>query len=283
MALGKRKRSSSRVPKSRVVSTAMRVGNWASLARASRARTMGTIPRRLTALYRQVRALNRSIETKEGQWTSAGNISLQHNAITLITKGDGGVLNPFQRANAANDPMAGNQLSMVGDEMKVKGMMVKCFLEGALQRSKVYFRIMLVKFARGDTPTTTTLFKGDSPNKMLDVVNTERYTIVWQKIINVSPPNPPPNAVSLTGVAEPGVLAGVTGNRIVKAWIPGYKFGNGGRVQYVDASPTDVKFFDYRFFILAYDWYGTPSSILDVPNYVGKVNSMFSKLYFKDA
>lgn len=219
------------------------------------------------------------IETKEGQHSSANNIGLAHNNITLVLKSNGNALNPFERVNGTQDPMDQNNFQTIGDQINVKGMSVKGFFEGALQRSKVYFRVMLVKYARGDTPTRATLFKNDSDNKMLDVVNTERYTIVWQKIFNVSPPNPPPNTVSATGVAEPGVLAGVTGNRIISAWIPGRKFGRGGNVQYENANGANVKFFDYRFFVLAYDWYGTPQDV----NTVGRINSMFAKIYFKDA
>jgi len=230
-------------------------------------------------LSSQIRQLNRSIETKEGQWTSSSNLALPHNNITLVTKSGGAALNPFERTNQTGDPMEQNNFQTIGDSICIKGMLVKGFFEGALQRSKVYFRVMLVKYAKGDTPTRANLFKNDSDNKMLDVINTERYTIVWQKIFNVSPPNPPPNTASVTGVAEPGVLAGVTGNRIIKAWIPGSKFGSGGRVQYENQSGTNLKFFDYRFYVLAYDWFGTPQDV----NNVGRINSMFSKVYFKDA
>lgn len=279
MALGKRKRVSS----ARATRTAMRVGNWASLARASRVARGRARPLRgrlsLAYVNQRLQAISRSIETKEGQWSSAVNIGLQHNNITLINKADGSVLNPFQCVNGTADTMEQNAMSRIGDTIAVKGMMVKGFFEGALQRSKVYFRVMLVKYARGDTPNRNTLFKGDSDNKMLDIINTERYTVVWQKIFTVSPPNPPPNTVSATGVAEPGVLAGVTGNRIIKAWIPGSKFGKGGLVQYESGSVNNVKFFDYRFYVLVYDWYGTPQDA----NNVGRVNSMFSKVYFKDA
>lgn len=268
-----------RVSKGRAVKTAMRVGNWASLARASRSKRARKGRMSMSQLSARVTQITRSIETKEGQWSSANNIGLPHNNITLINKADGGVLNPFQSNNGNQDPMEQNNFQRLGDTIAVKGMMVKGFFEGALQRSKVYFRVMLIKFARGDTPTRDTLFKGDSNNKMMDVINTERYTCVWQKIFNVSPPNPPPNTVSLTGVAEPGVLAGITGNRIIKAWIPGYKFGKGGIVQYENTNGTNVKFFDYRFFVLVYDWFGTPQDT----NNVGRVNSMFSKVYYKDA
>lgn len=275
-------RKRGRVSSGRAVKTSMRVGNWSTLARASRARRaygarkVAALAGRLQA---QIRSIGRSIETKEGQWSSANNIALPHNNITLVLKGDGGPLNPFQSSQGAGDPMDQNQFVRIGDQITVKGMMVKGFFEGALQRSKVYFRVMLVKYARGDAPTRDTLFKNDSNNKMLDVINTERYTVVWQKIFNVSPPNPPPNTVSVTGVAEPGVLAGVTGNRIIRAWIPGRKFGKGGVVQYESSTSTNPKFFDYRFYVLAYDWYGTPQDA----NNVGRINSMFSKIYFKDA
>jgi len=250
-----------------------------SVSLMGRARAARSAYKKRKTLGTQVQALARMIETKEGQWVSASNIAIAHNQITLVTKSDGGALNPFQSNQGAGDPMQANAFNRIGDSICVKGMMVKGFYEGALQRSKVYFRVMLVKFARGDTPTRATLFKGDSDNKMLDVINTERYTVVWQKIFNVQPPNPPPNTVSGAGVAEPGVLAGITGNRIIKAWIPGSKFGKGGVVQYTDTTSTDLKFFDYRFYVLCYDWYGTPQDV----NNVGRINSMFSKIYFKDA
>lgn len=255
--------------------------NFARVTSASlmgRARAARASYKKRKTLATQVNALTRAIETKEGQWTSANNIGIAHNNITLILKADGAALNPFQCNYGLEDPMDRNGFKRIGDQIQVKGMMIKAFFEGALQRSKVYFRVMLVKYARGDAPTRATLFKNDSDNKMLDVINTEQYTVVWQKIFNVTPPNPPPNTVSLTGVAEPGVLAGVTGNRIIKAWIPGTKFGRNGVLQYQNGNQ-DLKFFDYRFYVLAYDWYGTPQDV----NTVGRVNSLFSKVYYKDA
>lgn len=274
----KRSRSRSRGPsKVRAVLTGIRNKN------ARRVMSGRSVRARLGGLSKAVSRLTRSIETKEGQWTSASNIALPHNNITLVNKGDGGPLNPFQRVQNTGDPMDQNGMATIGDQIMVKGMSIRGFFEGALQRSKVYFRVMLVKFARGDTPTRATLFKNDSDNKMLDVVNTERYTVVWQKIFTVTPPNAPPNSIPTvippTGVPDAGTLSGITGNRIIKAWIPGSKFGKGGNVQYENGSTINVKFFDYRFFVLAYDWFGTPQDV----NNVGRINSMFSKVYFKDA
>ena len=42
---------------------------------------------------------------------------------------------------------------------------------------------MLVRLFKDDVPTRVSLFKGQSGNKMLDGLNTERYTIVFQKIL----------------------------------------------------------------------------------------------------
>lgn len=223
------------------------------------------------------------IETKHGQWTSGNDIKLPHNNTLVVTKDDGGPLNPFQCTQGLVDPMGANNFQRIGDKISVRGMLVKGFFEGALARSKVYFRVMLIRGAKGETFNRANLFKGMSDNKMLDQINTERFSVVWQKIFTVTPPN----SVA-TGVVPPlqpgagqttGLTTGITGNRIFKAWIPGRKFGRDGTITYEDSSQTQVKFFDYRFVVLAYDWYGTPQDA----NNVGVINEMYSCVYYKDA
>lgn len=234
-------------------------------------------------LSSQIRQINRMIETKHGQWTSANNIQIPHNNTLVVTKDDGGVLNPFQCTQGLVDPMGANNFQRIGDKISIKGLLFKGFFEGALARSKVYFRVMLIRGAKGETFNRANLFKGMSDNKMLDQINTERFSVVWQKIFTVTPPN----SVA-TGVVPPlqigagqttGLTTGITGNRIVKAWIPGRKFGRDGTITYEDSSQTQVKFFDYRFVVLAYDWYGTPQDA----NNVGIINEMYSCVYYKDA
>ena len=39
---------------------------------------------------------------------------------------------------------------------------------------------MVIKCARGDTPTRSSLFNGLSDNKMVDTFNSDRYTIIKQ-------------------------------------------------------------------------------------------------------
>ena len=56
--------------------------------------------------------------------------------------------------------------------------------------SDVTDRLMLVRSGNGDVPARATLFRGQSGNKMLDGLNTERYSIVFQKIFKIKAPNP---------------------------------------------------------------------------------------------
>lgn len=236
------------------------------------------------AVRRAVAKQNSSmIETKEGQWKSYPDTSLPHNYVYVVKTDLAQLspLNPFKLDNASNDPNYANAGSRIGDQINVKGMKIVAFIENALKRPKVFYRIMLVRCAKGDTIDRTTLFKGDSDNKMIDVVNTERYTIVAQRRINIYAQGTFAAASVGTGGAPQANNdgGGAVGTKILNMWIPGRKFGPYGKVQYESGSNSQVKFYDYRVVILAYDWYGT---LQDVNN-VGKLNELYCKLYFKDA
>jgi hypothetical protein len=73
---------------------------------------------------------------------------------------------------------------------------------------------MLIKMAKGDTINRATLFKGAADNKMIDQLNTERYTVVAQKTLTVQPPNAAPSGVvpNLDGTPSGAVPDGITGN-----------------------------------------------------------------------
>jgi hypothetical protein len=55
-------------------------------------------------------------------------------------------------------------------------------IENPVNRSNTHYRIMF-RGAKGETFDHTTLFKNQSNNKLMDVINTERFTIVAQKIV----------------------------------------------------------------------------------------------------
>lgn len=231
-----------------------------------------------------VQRLTRMIETKEATWGATKNQGVAHNDIYLFQRAGAVVLNPFQSDNGTGDPMVTNAGDRLGDNISVKGLQVKVFFENALGRGKVFYRLMLLKCAKGDTPTRANMFKGASDNKMMDQLNTERFTVVKQQIFTISASNAAASSVQLvTGAAVETLPGGTTfggiGSKIINWWVPGKAFGRDGIVQYENRSTTQVKFYDYRLVVLCYDWYGTPQDINDV----GRVNECYTKLYFKDA
>lgn len=247
------------------------------LSRKLPARFGGPVARRYT-LTTKVNAMYRMIETKELSHKTGVNIGLAHNNTLSLQRSDGLALNIFYCGQGADDPMAQNTGSRVGDEFNVRGVMIRGFFENALHRSKVYYRVMLLKGAKGETFSRSNIFKNDSDNKMIDQVNTERFTIVAQKIFNISTASQAPTLVDTAGQVTAGNAAGI-GTKTIKMWIPGYKFGRNGKIQFENGSLSQVKFFDYRIVVLAYDWFGTPQDI----NNVGRINELYTKCYFKDA
>jgi len=179
---------------------------------------------------------------------------------------------------SVEDPMESNHVSRIGDKIPIRGVMLKAFFENALGRSKVWYRLMVIKKAKGDTIDRTTLFKQDTDNKMLDQINTERFSIVAQRTFNIQPSNSMASGASITGEPVASGTVGGQASKIVKMWIPGTKFGRDGNLIYEDAS-SQPKFYDYRIILVSYDWYGTPQDV----NAVGRINELFTKIYYKDA
>lgn len=224
--------------------------------------------------------IGKIVETKEAQWKTGTDIGMIHNKIVVLTDNTGNFLNPFYISQGTGDPMSQGQGQRIGDQITVSGVRIKGFLECALKRPKVFFRVMLVKCAKGDTPSDATFWKGDSGNKMIDVVNTERYTIIAQARFTVKVDNSAPaHAVNAAGEASADYTTwGGKGTKIFSLWIPGSKFSKSRNLTYENGSSSQLKFYDYRVVVSAYDWYGTLES-----STVGKVNELYTKVYFKDA
>lgn len=232
-----------------------------------------------------VTRLTRMIETKENADNTASNVALPHNNLHVFNDASGNVMNPFRISQGAADGMTPLQGFRIGDSVSVRGLLIRAFIENALARPKVYYRFMVIKMAKGDTLDRSTLFKGVCGNKMIDQVNTERFTIIAQKIFNIyGKGDSIANSASAAGVpleapTIAGDYVGGIGSKTLKLWIPGRKFGRYGVVQWENNSVTQLKFFDYRICIVAYDWYGTPQDV----NNVGRINDFYYKIYYKDA
>jgi len=189
-----------RVSVNRAVRTSLKTGNWASLARASRVRRKWkkNLRGRLSLAYmnKRLSALTKTIETKSGVWACGNSgMNLAHNNITIVTSPGNGQpgdrLNMFQINQGIQDTMGSGQVNnRIGDKITVSGVMIRAMFENELNRPKVFYRLMVLKCAKSDVPTRDTLFQRNSPNKMIDQINTERYTIIASKKFTISSSNP---------------------------------------------------------------------------------------------
>lgn len=234
-------------------------------------------PVNIRKIVKQV--LNKNVETKRSCTTSTDGAEIFHNNFIDL---DANVLSTLQ---GVDDPMTNAINNRIGDEIMLKGVSIKCMFELNERYSDVTFRMMVLRCAKGDIPTRATLFAGLSGNKMLDTINSERYTVMAQKYFKIMAPN---NATignlaavgsglySTGAVASDPVLSRAT--KIVKLWVPGAKFGKGGKIVYENGT-AQVKFFDYRVLVYAYSNFGTLQDIW----YVARCNDYVRQIFYKDA
>lgn len=175
-----------------------------------------------------------------------------------------------------------------GDQISLRGVSIKFMIELNERYSDVTFRLMIIKCARGDSPTRSTLFNGLSENKMLDTFNTDRYTIIRQKYFKLKAPNTATfgaeealgtgayEQADATNYAHNRVLSRAT--KIVKMYVPGTAFTRSGVIHYENESP-NPKFFDYRCILYAYSNYSTFQDVF----YVARLNDVVKIMYYKDA
>lgn len=239
-------------------------------------RTLQAVVRRAIA-----RNNNKMIETKQGCQTSTDGIEIFHNSFVTLNS------TMLFTTNGPNDPTLNSSDNRIGDKINLKGVSIKMMVELNERYSDCTFRLFVVKCAKGDAPTRATLFNGLSGNKMLDTVNTERYTVIYQKYFQIKAPNTGTlgggyNPTGSSGIyyqdANGSLLSRAT--RIVKAWIPGKAFVKSGIVSYEgQGSSSQPKFFDYHCLLYAYSNYGTLQDVY----YVARVNDYVQQIYYKDA
>lgn len=232
------------------------------------------------------RAVNRNVETKSCTYSTTDGTEIWHNNFMSLTS------NILATTQGVQDPTLTNQDCRIGDQIMLRGASIKMMVELNERYSDVTLRLMVVRAAKGDTPTRATLFTGRSGNKMLDNVDKERYSILFQKYYKLKAPN---NGVTTTTGTTSEVTSGVVGTnagieyggntmmlsrttKIIKVWIPGKRFSRGGKITYENAS-SQVKFFDYHVLLYAYSNYTTLQDVF----YVARVNDYVQQLYYKDA
>ena len=227
------------------------------------------------------KSLAKNIETKTGVRPTTDGLQITHNSFQYISNS----LLQTTQGDGDEESTVGQR---VGDKIHLKGISIKGMLELNERYTDVTFRIIVVKSAKGDIPTITTLWQGASGNKMLDSIDTERYTVLASKFMKLKATNTGVNSGATVGTG-----AGVDytndfvgdnyqtqsrATRLFKLWIPGTKFGNKGYIKYENNS-TQPKFFDYHCMVYAYSNYTTLEGIWDV----GRINDAYTKIYYKDA
>lgn len=224
--------------------------------------------------------VNQMSETKRFLYTSPDDVDISHNNFVVLTDT---LLN--SRKGTDNGGGGVNLRSRDGNEIFCKGVGIRMMLENKVDRTEVTYRLMVVKSAKGDIPTRDSLFQGISANKMLDYVNTSRYTLMMNKYYKIKAPNQGTSAIiNLNGtydtadIGDNDIRRMNPGTKLIKLWIPinkkivyNYQEGPGG----TDETP---KFFDYHVLVYAYDHFGTPQDV----NVLGIVNDYTQLLYFKD-
>lgn len=225
--------------------------------------------------------MKRKLETKHSTVTvNDGQEILHNNFVTLETP-----LTMFNLPSGTSDPM-NTTGTRVGDEITLKGVSMKMMVELNERFSDVTFRFMVIKSAKGDGPTRATLFKGQSGNKMIDGINTERYTIVAQKFFKIKSPNTTSAGAMNTFVDPPGTYGFVSwdpklsrATKILRIYLPGSKFGRNGVLKYENGSDTQLKFFDYTCVLYAYSNYSTSQDLV----HVARLNDYVKTTYYTDA
>lgn len=205
--------------------------------------------------------------------------------------------NLVKTTQGSSNPENINAFNRTGDQITLKGVSIKFMVELNERYADVTFRLLVIKCARGDNPVASgNLFNGLSPNKMLDTLNTDRYTIIGQKYFKLTSRNmgteQPVNNDSIldssgvtTQETSPGWWSHSRATKIVKLWIPGTKFTRSGVIQYEDHS-VNPKFFDYRCVLYAYSNYSTADvGSIEAPLgwNVARLNDVVKVMYYKDA
>lgn len=242
-----------------------------------------------TKLTQEIKKIAKDTVMKEAETiksclTITDGQQIQHN--NYISLSD----NLLECTQGDSNPDASGLNNRKGDAISLRGVSLKFMIELNERYSDVTFRLIIVKCARGDTPTFSTMFNGLSANKMLDTFNTDRYTILYSRYYKLKSPGfgtwgseeqtgaGAYEAADATNYAHNVTISRAT--KICKVWIPGKKFSRNGIIQYNNAS-SNPKFFDYRAVLYAYSNYSTTSTVPLVWN-IARLNDVVKVMYFKD-
>jgi len=127
------------------------------------------------------------------------------------------------------------------------------------------YRLIVYKYQTAAGPAASAIFKGANGNKMMDEINKEKVSVVYQKIINLQ------TGLAAAGDASGSPFVGKECHTYKIIYIP----LKNQQIVYDDGGSTP-KFLNYGFCLTAYDSYGTLTTDL-IASYAFNM-----KFYFKD-
>lgn len=259
----------------------------------------------MTQMVRQMRnvasnVVMSQIETKRSTALQANNVLINHNSFKELND------NLVRTSPGVDDGQGSASANRIGDRITVKGVSMKFMVEMQPYISDITCRLIVVKCARGDNPATSdNLFIGESNNKMVDLLNRDRYTILKNQTFKLKASNTAylgsSNALSIGGYNSGSTLVRTDQNldngagaflpatvqsrttRLVTCWLPGHHFGPGGVLEYENGTVL-AKFFDYRAFLYVYGNSQNDETTRPTGGAViASVDDCITRMYFKDA
>ena len=244
----------------------------------------GQMAAKVKKIVRKV--LNRNMETKQSVYSSNDGTEIVHNSFITM---DSDILSTSQ---GTGESMTSSTSNRIGDEISLKSVRLKFMVELNERYTDVTCRLLIVKKAKGDTLNTSTLFAGLSTNKMIDNINTERFTILSSKTFKLMAGNAGTLqnmqgggsgfwGVAASSANQGSVLSRAT--KIVSLTIPAKKFTRNGKIQYENGT-SQPKFFDYHAVLYAYsNWSTTESILVGGPWNVARLNDYVKIINYTDA
>jgi len=192
------------------------------------------------------------------------NVNIYHNSGYIYTN----ILKTTQGTTDTDTGLTAFS-NRLGDEILARGISIKLWIANKRDRPNVMYRLVVFKYAAGSIPTLAACFTGANPNRMMDKIDKEYITPVYQKIFNLQVgfsaasdgygPYPSNNNRGKEAHTYKKIYIPLKNKKII--------YNNGGSLP---------KFVDYGFFIVPYDSYGT----LDTDNIASFAYEQ--TLYFKD-
>ena len=191
---------------------------------------------------------------------SSENIQLFHNGPNLVN-------NLLACTQGITDNGAGTNVlsNRIGDEVIGRGISLKMWIANKLDRPNVMFRLVVYKYQSQTTPASINIFKTGSGNKIMDDIDKEYITVVYQKIFNLQV------GYSAFATGTGGDTDGREAHTYRQVWIP----LKNKKIHYNDGGSIP-KFINYGFMLLPYDSFGTLTTD-NIASYTYQY-----KYYFKD-